>query len=101
MKIASVEAIVRTLNEHSVRFLVVGGIAVNAHGHGRTTFGVDLLIQLSPENIRRRFTALEIIGYRPLVPIPAEDFSDASKQAAQRTPLHKLGDWRAGASQAS
>lgn len=81
MKLASIEAIVRTLNEYAVRFLVVGGIAVNAHGHGRTTFDLDLVIQLSPGNIRRAFAALETIGYRPLVPITAEDFSDASKRA--------------------
>ena len=44
MKVASVEAIVRTLDEHDVRFLIVGGIAVNAHGYGRTTFDLDLVI---------------------------------------------------------
>jgi Uncharacterised nucleotidyltransferase len=81
MKVASVEAIVRALNEHGVRFLVVGGIAVNAHGYGRTTFDLDLVIQLSPENIRRAFSAFSILGYTPLVPITADDFSEASNRA--------------------
>jgi predicted nucleotidyltransferase len=81
MKVASVEAIVRTLNEHAVRFLVVGGIAVNAHGHGRTTFDLDLVIQLLPENIRRAFAALRVLGYSPLVPITADEFTEASNRA--------------------
>ncbi len=81
MKVASVEAIVRALNEHGVRFLVVGGIAVNAHGYGRTTFDLDLVIQLSPENIRRAFAAFSILGYTPLVPLTADDFSEASNRA--------------------
>ena len=81
MKVASVEAIVRTLDEHDVRFLIVGGIAVNAHGHGRTTFDLDLVIQLSSDNIRRAFAALWALGYTPLVPITANDFADASNRA--------------------
>ena len=80
MKVASFEAVVRSLNEHTVRFLVVGGIAVNAHGHGRTTFDADLVVQLSPGNIHRAFAGLAEMGYLPLVPVTAEDFGDVSKR---------------------
>ncbi len=80
MKVASVEAIIRALNAGEVRFIVVGGIAVNAHGHGRTTFGVDLVIQLDAENVRRAFQALEGNGYRPLVPITAAEFAKPQKR---------------------
>ena len=37
MKLASLEAIARALNDASVPFLIAGGVAVNAHGYGRLT----------------------------------------------------------------
>ena len=35
MEARSIEAIVRALNEAGIRYLVVGGLAVNAHGYAR------------------------------------------------------------------
>ncbi len=84
MKLASFEAIVRTLNEASVRYLVVGGLAVNAHGYGRSTFDVDLVIQLIPENIERAFKALAAIDYKPQQPIAATDFSNSETRDGWR-----------------
>src|SRR5690349_17111925 len=84
MKVASFEAIVRALNEAGVRYIVVGGLAVNAHGYGRSTHDVDLVIQLSHENIVRAFAALDAIGYRPFIPITAEQFADASRRDSWR-----------------
>jgi hypothetical protein len=76
MKFTSLEAIVRVLNEAHVRYLMVGGLAVAAHGYGRATFDVDLVIQLQPDNVRRAMAALETLGYQPLVPVPASAFAD-------------------------
>lgn len=80
MKLASFEAIVRALNEAKVAFIVVGGLAVNAHGYGRHTWDVDLVLRLLPESIRSAFRALASVGYRPRVPITAEDFSDPEQR---------------------
>jgi hypothetical protein len=76
MKLASLEAIVRILNDAHTRYLVVGGLAVAAHGYGRATFDVDLVIQLQPDNVRRAIGALETLGYRPLAPVAASAFGD-------------------------
>ncbi|MBA3831171.1 MAG: hypothetical protein H0X34_04625 [Chthoniobacterales bacterium] len=76
MKLASFETIVRALNQGGVRFIVVGGMAVNAHGYLRFTNDVDLVIRLSQRDIVSAFAALEQIGYRPSNPIAAEDFAD-------------------------
>jgi len=78
MKLASFEAIVRTLNHAGVRYLVAGGLAVNAHGYLRFTQDVDLVIALDAGNIVRSFKALATLGYKPIVPITAEQFSNAS-----------------------
>ena len=77
MKLASFEAIVRALNEAGVRYLVAGGLAVNAHGYIRFTQDVDLVIALDPANILRAFDMLGTLGYKPLVPITAEQFANA------------------------
>ena len=76
MKVASFEAIVSALNEAGVRFLVVGGVAVNAHGYLRFTKDVDLVVRLTREDIVSAFRALAGIDYHPSVPITAEQFSD-------------------------
>ncbi|HSF47649.1 MAG TPA: hypothetical protein VLA73_04735, partial [Burkholderiales bacterium] len=76
MKLATLEAIVGALNHENVRYLIVGGLAVAAHGYGRVTFDVDLVVQLQPENVNRAVDALERLGYRPLVPVSARDFAD-------------------------
>ncbi|MEO6514695.1 MAG: hypothetical protein ABIP18_03485 [Steroidobacteraceae bacterium] len=60
-----------------MRYLIVGGLAVAAHGHGRATFDVDLVVQLLSDNIARGVKALENLGYRPTVPVTAAQFADA------------------------
>ncbi len=47
-----------------------------AHGYGRMTFDIDLVVQLDKENIIRAFRGLRKVGYRPRVPITAEQFAD-------------------------
>jgi hypothetical protein len=76
MRLASFEAIVRALNEAGVRYLVAGGLAVNAHGYLRFTKDVDFVVHLAPDNIERAFAALGTLGYRPMVPITATQFAD-------------------------
>jgi hypothetical protein len=81
MKLASFEAIVEALNRAEVRFIVVGGIAVIAHGYGRNTEAVDLVIRLEPTAISNVFAALQKLGYQPRVPITATQFADADLRA--------------------
>jgi hypothetical protein len=81
MKLAAFEAIVTALRDARVRYLVAGGIAVNAHGYVRLTYDVDLVIQLKPENIKPAFKALADLGYRPSAPVTAEQFADEANRA--------------------
>ncbi len=84
MQLASVEAIFAALNTARVRYLLVGGLAVNAHGYERFTKDVDLLISLEPDNIRRGLEALQSIGYQPSIPITPEQFADPSLRDSWR-----------------
>jgi hypothetical protein len=60
-----------------VRYLVVGGLAVNVHGYLRYTNDIDLVIELNRENVLRGLNALATLGYRPKHPVSAEQFADA------------------------
>lgn len=80
MKLASFEAIVGAFEEAGVRYLVAGGLAVNAHGYLRFTHDVDLVIQFRPENVVSAFRALASLGYQPRVPVTGEQFSDEAQR---------------------
>lgn len=80
MKLGSFDSIVRALEDAGVRYLVAGGLAVNAHGYLRFTKDVDIVVQLAPDNIRSAFAALAAIGYRPLVPVTGDQFADADQR---------------------
>lgn len=84
MEVRSVEAIARALQEAQVRYLIVGGLAVNAHGFERLTRDVDLVIQLVPDNIIRGLRALIAIGYQLGIPVTPEEFADESNRESWR-----------------
>jgi hypothetical protein len=76
MKLASFDALVKALDDARVRYLVAGGLAVNAHGLLRFTKDEDLVVQFVPENIERAFAALATLQYRPIVPVQATQLAD-------------------------
>jgi predicted nucleotidyltransferase len=73
---ASVWAIVQSLNTAGVKYLVVGGLAVNAHGYVRNTQDIDLLVGLDRENLLAALRVLKELKYVPKVPVKIEDFAD-------------------------
>lgn len=84
MKLVSLEVVVRALNDAGVRYIVVGGLAVNAHGYGRATFDVDLVLQLSAANVGAAFPALAAAGYQPSIPVTAAEFADPATRETWR-----------------
>jgi predicted nucleotidyltransferase len=47
------DEILRTLNEHRVDYVVIGGIAVQAHGYIRATRDLDIIVRPSILNVTR------------------------------------------------
>ena len=78
------------LADAGVDFIVVGGLATIAHGYLRTTQDVDVVIHLVPENVTKAMSALERVGYRPKVPVPAADFADPAKRRAWIAEKHMI-----------
>jgi len=84
MEVRSVEAIVKSLNGAGVKYLIVGGVAVVAHGYERLTKDLNLVIGLERKNIIRGLRALMKIGYRMSIPVTPEDFADEKQRAQWR-----------------
>lgn len=84
MEVRSVEAIVRALNEANVRYLIVDGLAVNAHGFVRLTRDVDIVLALDPPNAAAGLNALLTTGYQMSFPGKPEDFADAARREEWR-----------------
>lgn len=62
------ERIFGVLDAHRVEYVVVGGVAVQAHGHVRMTNDVDLIPRPTPENLGRLAGALSEMQARVLNP---------------------------------
>ena len=76
MEVRSVEAILRALNAAEVEYLIVDGLAVNAHGFVRLTRDVDVVFQLDPDNVTKGLNALLDNGYQMSIPARPQDFAD-------------------------
>jgi hypothetical protein len=62
------ERILRTLAEHEVEYVLIGGLAVQTHGHVRTTNDADLIPAPEPANLARLAAALRELEARVLNP---------------------------------
>jgi len=84
MEVGSIETIVRALNRAQAQYLIVGGVAVVAHGYERFTKYLDLVIGLERKNILRGLRALLAIGYQMRIPVTPEQFADPALREERR-----------------
>ena len=57
------ENLLKLLNAHSVRYVVIGATAFPVHGYARATLDIDIFIEATPENARNTMQALQEFGY--------------------------------------
>lgn len=74
------EDIFTKLNERKVKYLVVGGIALVLHGVVRLTADLDLIVKLQTDNLAKFISVMKELGYKPRVPVKAEEFIDPAKR---------------------
>ena len=58
-----IESLLKSLNDHSVEYVVIGATAFPVHGYARATLDVDVFIRATPENAQRTRRALTAFGY--------------------------------------
>ncbi len=54
--------ILKLLYLNRVKYLLCGGVAVNLYGVPRTTVDLDLIVDLSPENLKKLFITMKDAG---------------------------------------
>jgi hypothetical protein len=72
--------LIALLNEHKVKYLVIGGYAVAVHAQPRATKDLDILILPAPGNAKAVFKALAEFG----APLSTRTADDASPTAPRR-----------------
>ena len=67
--------LLRRLNEHQARYLIVGAYAVMKYTEPRYTKDLDIWIDVTPDNASRVFRALAEFG-APMKSVTVEDFTN-------------------------
>jgi predicted nucleotidyltransferase len=70
---SNLRELLSALNEHSVRYVVVGGYAVGVHAQPRVTKDLDVFIDATPKNAEAVYQALIQFG-APLDDVRVSDF---------------------------
>lgn len=55
--------LLKSLNDHDVKYVIIGAMAFAAHGWSRTTHDIDIFIEATRENVERTRKALMSFGY--------------------------------------
>jgi predicted nucleotidyltransferase len=67
----------KKLNEEEVRYLIIGGVAVNLYGFPRLTFDLDLMLDLNDfKSVSGFVDSMNELGFKPVIPVKIEDFID-------------------------
>lgn len=80
MNTHSLTVIIRALNEHKIKYLIAGGLAVVAHGFVRFTADIDIILEMSESNLKDAMDIFHSLGFIPRAPVPIESFADAQER---------------------
>lgn len=80
------EKIFKALNVKKIRYLLIGGLAVNLYGVPRFTKDIDLIIGLEQKNVDKVKDVFASLGYQLRQPI---DFSRVADEAERHKWVHE------------
>ena len=61
---------------NNIHYLICGGLAVNIYGIPRMTADIDLLLNLTPNNITQFENTMNKLNYKPLIPLSLQTLQD-------------------------
>lgn len=70
----------RCLHERGVRYLLVGGLAMNLHGVPRMTMDVDLILAMDDANLDAFLACARSLALKPQAPVPIEALKDPAQR---------------------
>lgn len=88
-------SLLEALNAHDVRFVVIGGVAVGAHGYVRATADLDLVPDPDPENLDRLVATLDSLD-ATLPTVGGRSFDSVGDAGAIRRGSNVTADTRFG-----
>jgi hypothetical protein len=74
------EEILREFQKHKVKYVLVGGIAVNLLGSLRSTADMDILVEMTDANLTKVVSILKKKGYRVKQPVDPMGIADRKKR---------------------
>ena len=74
------EQIFRECSMQGIKYLVIGGIAVNLHGFFRATGDLDIMLSFDETNVEKFIKMVKDLAFVPRVPVPLQDFADGRKR---------------------
>ena len=72
--------VLRKLWEEKVRYILVGGLAMNLWGIPRTTADIDILLDLSTENLKKFLGAMKKLNLKLKQPFDESSILDGEKK---------------------
>lgn len=72
------------MNAEKVRYMVVGGVAVNLYGIERATGDIDIVVDFEKENVNKFIGAVKEMGLVPKVPVELDNLADEGKRRSWR-----------------
>lgn len=70
------EEVLKRLNQEGAKYVLVGGVAFNLLGGQRNTMYLDLLVEMTNENLLKIVRTLKSLGYRPKQSVNPEDIGN-------------------------
>ena len=72
--------IIQELEKREIRYLVIGGVAVNLYGYSGITKDLDLMISFEKENVDKFIELVNYLGYKPKLPVDLNELADSEKR---------------------
>lgn len=80
----------RELEASKVRYLLVGGLAMNLHGVPRMTMDVDIILAMDEPNLQAFLKAANHLGLQPVAPVKKEDLLNPLARKSWVTEKHMV-----------
>lgn len=75
------QKIFEELFEREIEYLLVGGMAVNFHGHMRMTVDIDIMLNMNTSNLGKFTKMVQDLGFVPSVPVDLKEILDENIRA--------------------
>ncbi|MCK4671295.1 MAG: hypothetical protein KAT47_02050 [Candidatus Aegiribacteria sp.] len=82
------EEILREFQTNNVKYVLVDGLAVNLLGSMRSTADMDILVEMSNENLKKIIDILTVLGYEVKQPVDPMKLADEKTREEWITKKH-------------